>query len=207
MVEKITVGMQGISAESIASGKRGFCWFPIGKPDAAYHGGKAWVRVQIHAIEDIREQRDVIVADDQGGVKEHTPVELSYQSREGPYQRVTEDSPLPVTAASKAITHVTVVVPASLEIVKPSSSAVRIRVHYFAYSNPNAVIADVGMRFTASGDIAHRHHLPASGGNVNANLIDANWQGGDGETLYAASEIVAQPAVGVYVTIGYTEEP
>lgn len=89
--------MLGLSINTIAVGKWDFVWMPIGIRDSTMAGGRVWVRVRMQAIEAIREQREIIVCNDQLGIKEHTPVELSYQTTAGPYQRVTEVYPLPVT--------------------------------------------------------------------------------------------------------------
>ena len=94
--EEIHPGMLGISVTAIEKGKHGYCLFPVGELHSGYAGGRVWEKVRIHTIEPVREKRDVIVADEQGGVKEHTPVEISYQDRTDAYQRVTLNNPFPV---------------------------------------------------------------------------------------------------------------
>lgn len=91
----LTVGLLGISTEAISQSKWGYCLFPVGPYDMKT-GQREWVRVRIHAMEDIRKERDVVVANPQGDVKEHTPVELSYEKEVGGYERVGESTPLPI---------------------------------------------------------------------------------------------------------------
>lgn len=96
----VTMGMLGMSLENITKGSRGFVMLPLGPRDLTMAGGRKWVKIKVTAMEDVREFRDVIVGNDQGEVKEHTPVELSYEKSpqgSGSYQRVGEDFPLPVT--------------------------------------------------------------------------------------------------------------
>jgi len=201
----VVVGMLGWSAEAISNGKWGYCWFPVGPKDDRYVGGRAWLRARVQAIEDVRESRDVILATEQQGVKEHTPVELSYEKAVGGFQRVTENFPLPVTMGSRAITYTTVKATAAgnTALVTPTSGK-KVRVHWYSISNKQAAVVDVGMRFGTSGDIKHRYALAAEGGNVTANLTDAPWEGSVDEVLYAY--LTAAYATGVYFTIGYTEE-
>lgn len=94
----LRVGLVGLSSESISQDDKGYCWFPVGYYDIKT-GQRIWVRVEVTALEPIREFRDVIVANVQGDVKEHTPVELSYEKLAGGYQRATELYKLPVTEA------------------------------------------------------------------------------------------------------------
>jgi len=199
----LPIGLLGISEESIPKGKKGWCYFPLGKFDPEI-GRNKWIKQKILAIEDIRDKRDVIVADEQGGCKEHTPVELSYQSRSGPYQRVTEDFPLPITAGIKPLLWKTVTATAAgnTPILTPVSGK-KIRVHWFGLSNKHGADADVGLRFGGDGDIIHRYLLPASGGNVMANLLDACWQGDLDDVLYAY--LAAAYATGIIFNIGYSE--
>lgn len=201
----LKVGMLGLSVDTINQGEWGYVYLPLGPRDATVAGGREWVRFKVRALEAIRAERDIIVANAQGDIKEHTPVELSYEKSEGGFQRVTEDFPLPTTAGSKAITYVTVEATASgnTALVTPTSGK-KVRVHYFSYSNKDGVVADVGMRFGSTGDIKHRFVLAASGGSMNANLVDANWEGSIGESLYAyLDEAHTDP---IYVTVGYSEE-
>lgn len=93
----LRIGLYGISAETISEGDQGYCWFPVGKFDLKT-GGREWVRVEVTAMETVRANRDVVVANEQGDVKEATPVELSFEREEGGYERVTEEyeSALPI---------------------------------------------------------------------------------------------------------------
>ncbi len=201
----LPVGLVGISCETIDNKKKGWCWFPVGEYDPKLRR-VSWIRCEVTAIEDIRANRDVIIANDQEGCKEHTPVELSYQSRAGPYQRVTEDYPLPTTMGSKAITYADPVVCTALNyttLIEAPGSGYRIRVHYFSISNAHAAAVTVGMRF-GTGNVKHRHTLAATGGNVNANLTDCCWEGGNNEALDAW--LLAAYAGGVVFNIGYSVE-
>ena len=92
---KLRIGLQGLSLEAINKGKLGIASFPTGPLDPTI-GQREWETFQVEAFEDIREKRDIIVTDNQGRVKEHTPVELSYEKSGGGYQRVTENNPFPV---------------------------------------------------------------------------------------------------------------
>lgn len=112
-VVDLRVGMLGWSAEAIAEGKGGYCYFPVGEKDETYEGGRVWIKLRVTAAEDIREERDVIVADPELNVKEHTPVELSYERTEGGFQRVTETYPLPVTEAQEYDDYVAIAFTAS----------------------------------------------------------------------------------------------
>lgn len=201
----IVLGMLGWSTEAISQGKWGFCWFPVGPKDEKYAHGRVWLRVKVLATEVVREKRDVIVADEQNGVKEHTPVELSYEKALGGFQRVTENYPLPVTAGSKAVTHVPLTATAAGNtLIATPSIGKKIRVHWYSISNDHNVTATVGMRFGSSGTIKHEYALAADGGNVIANLLDSNWEGAVDESLYAW--LSAAYANGVYFNIGYSEE-
>lgn len=94
----LRVGLKGISTEAISEGEQGWCWFPVGHYDVET-GQRIWVRVKVTAMEAVRANRDIMVANEQGEVKEATPVELSYEKLVGGYQRVTERYKLPVTEA------------------------------------------------------------------------------------------------------------
>ena len=99
----LKVGMLGLSIDAIDQGKWGYVYLPLGNRDTTFAGGRVWIRIKVRVIESVRAERDIIVANDQGEVKEHTPVELSYQTVTGitigSYQRVTEAYPLPITDA------------------------------------------------------------------------------------------------------------
>jgi hypothetical protein len=204
----LVVGMLGWSAQAISKGKSGKVWFPVGKIDPSFIGGRKWVKLRVTALEDVREKRDIIVADEELNVKEHTPVELSYQTTAGPFQRVTETTPLPVTPKNDTATYITITVTAqgATPLVTPSVATKKIRVRYFCYSNAGVLQSDCSLTFDqtgAVGNLRHRAALAPNGGVVNANLIYA-WEGADGQTLYAFLQ--AANANGVHVTIGYTEE-
>jgi hypothetical protein len=92
----IAMGMLGMSLEDISAGHKGYVKLPLGPRDLTMAGGRRWVKVKVTAMEDVRGFRDIIVGNDQGEIKEHTPVELSYEKRIGGYQRVSENYPLPI---------------------------------------------------------------------------------------------------------------
>lgn len=203
----LPIGLVGISLEAITSGTKGWCTFPTGPYDEKLRR-IVWKRHLVPAIEDIRTERDVIIATEQEGVKEHTPVELSYQSRAGPYQRVTEDNPLPVTMGSKdsdSITHYTDQITAlgnTLLVSAPSGE--KIKVHYYLFSNEHLADTRVGLRFTTTGNIKHQAYLANQGGAVNANLVDVPFEGAENEDLYV--NLATAAANGVWVTVAYSTE-
>lgn len=94
-VVPLHVGMLGWSAEAISKDESGYCYFPVGEIDETFLGGRKWVKLRLTASEDVRAEKDIIVADTISNVKEHTPVELSYERAAGGFQRVTEQFPLP----------------------------------------------------------------------------------------------------------------
>jgi hypothetical protein len=192
--EKVEIGTTGIALEHISTGETGEAYFPSLKR-----------RVRVYAVEEIRKNRDIIIVGANNSAQEHTPTELKYETWQQTWERVGEPHPLPVTMGSKAITYKTVKATAAgnTELVTPSSGK-KIRVHWYSLSNKHTITADVGMRFGATGDIKHRYALAAEGGNIIANITDACWEGGIGETLYAYLEDTY--SAGVYFNIGYTEE-
>lgn len=191
---KVEIGTIGLSLEDIPVGCMGEAYFPT-----------LGIRTRVYAVEYIRKNRDIIIVGANNAAKEHSPVEISYETVAGIWQRVTETHPLPTTMGSKAVMYKTILATkgGNTEIVKPSSGK-KVRVHYFCYSNRHTTNVDVGMRFGEDGDIQHRALLAPDGGTVNANLTDACWEGGKNETLYAY--LSADYSEGVYFTVGYTEE-
>ena len=193
--EDLKVGKIGYSLDTIASGQKGFCYFDS-------------IRYEVLAGSDIRKWAEVLIITlaPQPTVTETLSVfPLSYLLAGGGFQTVGVNNPLPVTAASKAATTITITGTAigNTLIVAPSPGK-KIRVHYFSYSNAHAADADVGIRFGASGDIKHRHYLAASGGNYGANIIDGNCEGAVNETLFAY--LTAAYVGGIYFNISYSEE-
>lgn len=203
----LRMGMLGMSIDEIPAGAWGFAKLPIGPRDPTMWGGREWVRIKVRAMEEVRANRDIIVANDQGEIKEHTPVELSYEKATGGYQRVGQSYPLPITMGSKAITHYTKLCTAAgnTELIAAPASGQKIRVHYFSYSNKEAATtADVAMRFTSTGDLRHRAIIAPAGGNITVNLTDACWEGTDSQPLNAY--LSASYTTGIVFNIGYTIE-
>lgn len=199
----VEIGMMGFSLEDITAGKQGYCVMPLGARDSTKWGGRKWARIKLTAMEEVRANRDIIVGNEQGDIKEHTPVELSYEKSTGGYQRVGDNFPLPVKSRT-AITFTTVKATTSgdTQLVAPEAG-MKIRVHWYAISNKGVAVSDVGMKFGA-GDVKHRYALAADGGGVTVNLIDACWEGAINEILYGYLDgAVAQ---GIYFTVGYTTE-
>ena len=204
----IKMGMLGMSIEDIDQGKQGFVKLPLGPRDLTMEGGREWVKVKVTALEAVRANRDIIVANEQGEVKEHTPVELSYEKTEGGYQRVGAENPLPVTMSARALTWVNInKTDGSTTIMATPATAKKIRVHYVVISNNQAAVASVGISFksapVAAADFALRLYVPADGGTVALNLTDANVQGDAAASLYAYC--AAAYGNGVYFNVGYDE--
>lgn len=93
----IQVGMRGISIDEIDAGKQGYVLLPLGPLDPTIWGGRKLVRMRVTTMEKVRSWRDIIVGNEQKQIKEHTPVEISYELAAGGYQRVGEDYPFPIT--------------------------------------------------------------------------------------------------------------
>ena len=196
---KLKIGQLGYSLDIISLDKHGPCYFD-------------GVRYDIKAGTDIRKWAEVVVITI---TPEPTIIEtwgifpLSYGLVIGGFQTVAENTPLPITGGSRALTHVSIVATATgnTAIVTPSPGK-KIRVHYFSMSNLHTILADVAMRFdtansTAATNLKQRHGLAADGGNINANLIDANMEGAVDEVLYAY--LAAAYANGVYFNVAYAE--
>lgn len=194
----LKVGQYGYSLEAIASGKRGFCYFDS-------------ERVNVKAGAAIRKWAEVIVITK---VPEPTVIEtwgvfpLSYETVEGSgtFEVVGKDTPLPVTMGARSVTYVTVTPTdsgATTLIIAPGNG-VKIRVHYIQISNKHSAAAMVSLSFDAGTTNRFNCALAATGGNLNANLTDANWEGGNNEALSAVLE--AAYSGGVAFTIGYTLE-
>lgn len=205
----LKVGMLGLSIDAINVGEWGYVYLPLGKRDATVAGGREWIRIRVQALETIRAERDIIIANAMGEVKEHTPVELSYQKLEGGYQRVTEAYPLPTTMGTKALNWVNInkTDTSTTALVTPSSTK-KVRVHFVIVSNNQGAVVNVGLTFSSSPSVAAdykiRLYVPADGGTVPLNLTDANIEGAVGQVLYAYC--AAAYANGVYFNIAYTEE-
>uniref|UniRef100_A0A6M3J487 Uncharacterized protein n=1 Tax=viral metagenome TaxID=1070528 RepID=A0A6M3J487_9ZZZZ len=200
----IEIGMMGFSLEDIDQGKKGMCVMPLGVRDSTKWGGRKWVRIKLGAAEAMRANRDIIIANEQGEAKEHTPVELSYQSVDGPYQRVTELFPLPITGTSRGITWTTsvlIVAAGNTELI-PARAGYKIRVHGFCFSTKHPTSVDVALRSGDGGELKFRHVVAGDGGNVDMNLIDMCWECGTSKALNYYPQ--AAYATGVLVSVGYT---
>jgi hypothetical protein len=193
--EKVEIGTTGIALEHIDAGKTGEAYIPALKK-----------RVRVYAVEEIRKNRDIIIVGANNSAQEHTPTELKYETWQQTWERVGEAYPLPVTMGSRPVTYITVKATSSgnTKIVEPPTG-MKVRVHWYGYSNAHSSLADVGMRFGEDGEVKHRYALAAEGGNLTANLTDAPWEEGAGLTLYAY--LSAAYSGGVYFTVGYTLEP
>lgn len=190
------IGDEGIMLETVDAGKTGKAFF------------KGYGIVEVYAREQLRERSHVLIIDGKRGAREGSPEEIKYRdTTTEEFRNVETDTPFPVTHKHNVITSVSFIIVAAGNtlLVAPGAAGNKIRVHYFSYSNRHAAAADVGMRFTATGAITHRFNLAAGGGNVNANLIDAAWEGGANESLFLAA--AGAYAGGVLVTVGYTEVP
>jgi hypothetical protein len=199
----VEMGMLGMSIEDIPAGKKGFVKLPIGVRDPTMAGGRKWVKVKVTAMEDVRAFRDVIVGNDQGEIKEHTPVELSYEKIEGGYQRVGENHPLPVTMGKGLVwTHLLATAANNTLIVTPATGKY-IRVHFISYGNRHNTLTVVGLLFEG-GTAMHILPMAANGGSTAMNLTDACWDGEIDQPLYAW--LNAAYASGIDFNIGYTEE-
>ena len=191
---KLKIGQFGYSLEIISLDKRGPCYFD-------------GVRYDVKAGTDIRKWAEVIVITltPEPTVIETTGIfPLSYELTAGGFKTVAENFPLPVTATSKGVTHEikTIIDSGNTLIVTPASGR-KIRVIWYFYSNAHGANVDIGMRFTETGTIKHRALLAAAGGNASSNLINAAWEGGKDESLYAYA--AAAYAGGVYFNVAYIE--
>lgn len=209
---EIEIGMMGFSAEDIEIKKQGWCYLPLGPRDSTKWQGRKYVRVKMTALENVRANRDIIVATVQGQIKEHTPVELSYDKHpqgNGNYQRVGEDFPLPVTMGSRSISWkaLTKTDADATSIITPVDAGNKIRVAFLIISNNQATVVDVGIgkssSLAADGDFLLRLYIPADGGTVSLNLLDAGIEGDVGGAIYAYC--AAAYANGVRFNLGYRE--
>lgn len=199
----VVMGMLGMSIEDIDKGTKGYVKLPVGPRDPIMAGGRKWVKLKVTAMEDVRAFRDIIVGNDQGEVKEHTPVELSYEKHIGGYQRVGEDNPLPMTMGSRAISYVTLTCTTlgNTELIPAPNLGKKIRVVFIGYSNTHGAMATVGIRFSTLGTVIQEYGLAPSGGNVTGNLTDCCVEGTDGQPLEAW--LSAGYAGGVIFNVGY----
>ena len=195
---KLKIGQFGYSLDIISNEKRGRFYFD-------------GVRYDVKAGGDIRKWAEVLVitlTPEPTVIETWSVFPLSYLTSSGGFTTVGVDNPLPVTAGTKAITYTSLTVTAAgtTALVTPTSATKKIRVQYFSYGNAGALLSDCALTFDSIGAVANLHHrfpLAANGGAVNANLIDANWEGTAGQILYACLQ--AGNAAGVNITIGYTE--
>ena len=194
------MGMLGMSLEDIADGKQGWVKLPIGPRNTTMWGGREWIRIKVTAMENVRANRDIIVGNDQGEVKEHTPVELSFEKAVGGYQRVGENYPLPVDGAYAKPASIRATSSGNTEVKAPAGGK-KLRIKYIEVFNSGAANVIVYLMFTTTGTAHFTKNLAVQTG-FNANLIGCNWQGGVNEVLY----VNLDAAVNVDVTIMYQEE-
>lgn len=88
MSVKVKIGTSGIALENISVDKWGPAYFP-----------NLNLRENVHALEDIRKYRSIIIVDEHNGAVEYTPEELKYETTRKTWERVRETHPLPVTEA------------------------------------------------------------------------------------------------------------
>lgn len=199
-VTELEIAVKGISLEAISKGKQGYCMLSLGKIDETKQGGRKWVRKKVTAMEDIRANHEVIVANMQGEVKE--TVELVYEKHSGELQRVGEKYPLPI---SRKASHTSQLVTADGTELVSAQKGYKIQVHWYSISNHHNADVAVGLRFNSDGEIRHRYYLALLGGTVSSNIINSVWESNEGESLVAY--LAAAYASGVYFNIGYSYEP
>ena len=194
---KIPIGTLGVAMEDIPAGEVGEAYFPTLEK-----------RARVYAVEAIRKYRDIIIVEANNGAKEHSPVEISYETVAGTWQRVTENYPLPVTMGSKAViwTDTKLITSAgATELIPAPGAGKKIRVHGICFSNKHTTSVDVALSEKTDGtELKFRHVLAADGGNVDLNLTDMCWDLSENTAL----QFYAQAAYsgGVLVSIGYTVE-
>jgi len=196
---KLKPRQMGVALKNIPEGEFGTGLFEKEPGSGMYY------EFEIKAIEYVREHHEIWIVDSNNGVTEHTPQEIRSETAAGVPYRVTDTAPLPVTMGSKGKIHKSINVTGSdnAEIIAPTDETKKIRVHWYSYSNGHTAKARIGMRFGDSGDIKHRHTLAPDGGNISANLVDANFEGAAGETLYAKAD--AAYSGGIDVNVCYSE--
>lgn len=165
---------------------------------------------KVHALEDIRANRDVIVVDANNGVIEHTPQELKYLNRLNQWQNLMWLYPLPVTMGTRPITWAPPLIATAAgttPIIPAPGTNSRLLVHFVTISNRHPVAVDAAITFDIAGAIANlrlRHSIAPTGGNVPINLTDACLEGAANLMLYAW--LAGAAAGGVIFNIGYTVE-
>jgi hypothetical protein len=196
-VVKVPIGTLGISLEEI----------PIGGTGEAYFR-ELDVRTRVYAVEQIRKNRDIIIIGANNAAKEHSPVEISYETVELTWQRVGEKYPLPVTMGSRAVKWAEskiITSAGATELIPAPGVGKRLRIHGICFSNKHTLSVDVALSEKTDGsELRFRHILAADGGNVDLNLTDMCWDLSENTAL----QFYAQAAYsgGVLVSIGYTIE-
>jgi len=193
----IKMGMLGMSLENITAGKQGWVKLPIGPRDLTMAGGREWVKVKVTAMEDVRENRDIIVGNDQGEIKEHTPVELSYEKLEGGYQRVGEAHPLPTGGGYAEPASVTATASDDTEVKKPASGK-KLSIKFIYVFNSGVASRTVYLHFTTTGDAHFKANLAPQTGYT-LNLVGCNWHGEKNEPLYVNLDAVGTINVSVLI--------
>lgn len=176
---KLEIGTIGITQEQIEKGKWGWAMFPIGPPTP--DGKPTWIRHKVYGLEELRDNKEIIVVKEGDQCIEHTPQELKYE-RAGVWQRVTEDYPLPVDGAKATPASVRATAAGTTEVQTPSSGK-KLRIKYIEFFNSGAASVTVDLRFTTTGTARFKKNLAAQTG-FNASLIGCNWRGGTDEALY-----------------------
>jgi hypothetical protein len=168
---KLPLGAIGIALEEIRVGRAGEAFFP-----------KENVRTRVTAVEYIRKSREIIIVGANNEAREYTPGEISYETSDGKWQRVTEEFPLP-TGGGAAYPASVRATKAGNTLIKSPSTGKRLRIKFIYVFNSGAVSRTVFLRFTEKGDAHFQGNIAPQTGYT-LNLTGCNWIGGKGEPFY-----------------------
>lgn len=179
----IKMGMLGMSLEEIAAGKQGWVKLPLGVRDPTSWGGREWIRVKVTAYETVRATRDIIVANEQGEVKEHTPAEISYEKAEGGYERVGENYPLPTGGGAAEPFYKQATASGPTEVLTLADKTKQLVIKVLMVFNSGAAAITVYLRDGSTGTARFQATLAANTGYA-LNLTGAHWKLTAGNSLY-----------------------